>query len=259
MRLQQLVLPAMSIMLILLVVSVFFNFHLLQRATQFYMLLNKVRLDPLGLKQVKSESIPEETDHTRTKRVVFLGDSRAMAWPSPETSNHFRFINRGICSQTTEQVLRRYPIQIDPLRPDILVIQLGINDLKTIPLFPVQKKTIIENCCKNIAKLVMIANQSGAAVILTTNFPVGDVPIERKPFWSEDVPEAILEINNYMRSLAADNVIVLDAYSILIGQQNRIQPQFSKDLLHINTIGYAVLNDRLTSILNNHFLKETNS
>lgn len=259
MRLQQLVLPAMGFMLILLVVSVFFNFHLAQRATQFYTLLNKTRLDPLGLKQKTSESVPADDNHSPKKRVVFLGDSRAMAWPSPLKCEHFQFINRGISSQTTEQVLRRYPIQIDPLRPDILVIQLGINDLKTIPLFPGQKESIIENCCKNLEKLVMLANQSGAAIILTTNFPVGDVPLERKPFWSEDVPDAILKINHFMQSLKSDKVIILDAYSILVGEKNRIQPHLSKDLLHINDIGYTALNDKLVSILINTFSNETKS
>ncbi|MEK0196152.1 hypothetical protein WME70_32745, partial [Microcoleus anatoxicus PTRS1] len=44
------------------------------------------------------------------------------------------------------------------LKPKIIVIQVGVNDLKAIPLFPEQKEAIIRNCETNIAILNQLCN-----------------------------------------------------------------------------------------------------
>lgn len=39
-------------------------------------------------------------------------------------------------AQTSAQVVWRFAEHIAPLQPDKIILQVGINDLKTIPLFP---------------------------------------------------------------------------------------------------------------------------
>ncbi len=53
------------------------------------------------------------------------------------------FVNRGIGNQTTAQVLGHFHAHVAPLHPQTIILQVGINDLKTIPLFPEQAETII--------------------------------------------------------------------------------------------------------------------
>jgi len=65
--------------------------------------------------------------------VVFFGDSRAYDWPAPSGLEGLEFVNRGIGNQTTAQVLGRFEAHIAPLHPQVVVLQVGINDLKLIP------------------------------------------------------------------------------------------------------------------------------
>ena len=89
----------------------------------------------------------------------------------------------------------------------------------------------------------------GAIVILTTIFPIGEVPLERQPFWSPDVAKAISEVNIFIRSLEAQDVIILDAYSILANESGMMRDEYAQDMLHLNVTGYAALNEHLAALL----------
>ena len=65
----------------------------------------------------------------------------------------------------------------------------------TIPLFAERKEAIVANCQANIGQIVDLATGLDATVILTTVFPVGKVPLARRPFWSKNVPLAVDEVN----------------------------------------------------------------
>ncbi|NJK68936.1 MAG: hypothetical protein HC789_06100 [Microcoleus sp. CSU_2_2] len=43
---------------------------------------------------------------------------------------------------------------------------------------------------------------------MTTIFPVGEVPLERKPFWSDEISRAIKEVNAYIATLAGEKTLV---------------------------------------------------
>src|SRR5689334_9754871 len=106
------------------------------------MQLNQVRLDPMELNQ----SFATVTSPlSLQKRVVFFGDSRAESWLAPDDTS-FQYVNRGLGGETSAQVLGRFAAHVAPLHPDIIVLQVCINDLKTIPIFPQQESTIEDNC-----------------------------------------------------------------------------------------------------------------
>jgi lysophospholipase L1-like esterase len=180
--------------------------------------------------------------------VVFFGDSRAQGWPEPSLSQ-YNFVNRGIGNQTSAQVAQRFEHHVEPLHPRVIVIQVGINDLKTIPLFPGRKRSIIANCQENIGRIVADSTRLGASTVLTTILPVGKVPVERRLFWSKDVALAVDEVNTYIRSLEGPDVTVLDAFSLLADRQGVARPEYSKDLLHLNAAGYETLNSELARVL----------
>jgi lysophospholipase L1-like esterase len=224
-----------------LAASLLINYYLFLQAKAYYLELKAVRLDPLGL-----SVFPDAANSGQTK-VVFFGDSRAASWPAP--SDQFQFINRGIGAQTTAQVALRFDAHIKPLQPQILILQVGINDLKTISLFPERKESIITNCKANIARIIQQSLDLGMTVILTTIFPIGDVPVERGFFWSDDIALAVNEVNAYIASLASDQVLVFDAYALLAGENGLMRLEYSRDELHINQAGYTVLNTALVDLL----------
>ncbi|MEB3283179.1 MAG: GDSL-type esterase/lipase family protein [Lyngbya sp.] len=234
--------------LLLLGSSITLNFLLFNRGKQYYLELNQTRLDPLGWNTYPLDSNPPPKTNSRV-RFVFFGDSRAASWPSPDVQG-YEFINRGIGSQTSIQTIQRFEQHIKPLQPDVIVIQVGVNDLKTIPLFPKRKELTIADCKTNIQNIVENAKALGAVVILTPIFPVGDIPLERQPFWSDDVGLAIKDVNTYINSLSGENVILFDAFSVLFDEKGVVKRQYQKDELHLNSEGYKVLNQEFVQFIN---------
>lgn len=226
--------------------SIFLNFLLFHQAKKYYFELNETRLEPIGLGYypVAPHKIPD----TDQFRVIFFGDSRAASWIAPAITG-YEFINRGIASQTSVQVLARFSAHVRPLKPDVVVIQVGVNDLKTISLFPGRRAAIIANCKANIKRLVEESRRLGAVVILTTVFPTGEIPLERKPFWSNENTEAIQDVNAYIKTLADDQIIVFDTFSILVDRQGVMMSQYSADELHLNEQGYTALNQEFVKLL----------
>ncbi|MCB9132119.1 MAG: SGNH/GDSL hydrolase family protein [Anaerolineales bacterium] len=220
----------------------------------YYEELTRVRLDPLGLNSgliLDSECAVKPTEHT----VVFIGDSRASSWFRSFHGSQTLYCNEGIDGQTSAQVLLRLDHGRISRAGQIVVLQIGINDLKAIPIFPDQAEVIVANLEKNISAIVDLLVEDGATVIVTTVFPVGKIPIERIPFWSSDVADAIINVNGHIRSLSSQQVIVLDANAILVDRG--AEEGVFIDELHINEAGYRALNQELLPLLRGRWEIET--
>jgi len=208
-------------------------------ARRLYVESATARLDPLGLS--RWGAAPETGDR---HRVVILGDSRAAHWPVPDDGS-MAVLNRGISGQTTHQVLGRFDAHVAALAPDVVVIQVGVNDLKCIPLLPDRADQIEAECLENIRRIVERARGAGATVIVTTIFPHARIPLHRRPFFDSRVTRAIERVNEAIRSMATSDIVVLDSAILLAGSDGLIRPEFSRDLLHVSPAGYAVLNEKL--------------
>ena len=224
-----------------LAVSIALNYYLFNFSRYYYLSENNSRLDPLGLDYFSDTPSQVEQHDSGTVLVVFFGDSRVVQWPNPSIDG-FQFINRGINAQTSPQVTQRYDAHIKPLNPDVLVVQVCVNDLRTIAIFPERNEAIITNCKSNIHKIVQQAKEQGTTVILSTIFPVGPVPIERKLLWSDDVQLAINEVNSFINSLEGEQVVVFDSFSILVDGSGQLAEEYGFDELHLNPAGYEALN-----------------
>lgn len=239
-----------SLLIVSLISSILLNIVLFKKAKHYYNSVIILRSDPLGLKNYPADADYNTEENLNYKRVVFLGDSRAYQWVVTTNSpKQYQFINRGIGAQTSVQVVSRFDEHVKPLKPDIIVVQVGINDLKEIPLFDSKKELIVTNCKKNIALIVSKSIEIGSTVILTTIFPVGKIPIERRLFWSDDIYHAIYDINDYIHSQKRSNVIIMDTFAILANEKGIVRSEYRMDFLHINAAGYSALNDELQKIL----------
>src|SRR5947209_12361576 len=89
-------------------------------------------------------------------RVVFMGDSITDSWNDPKFGGFFPgkpYIDRGISGQTTPQMLVRFRADVIDLRPKIVVILAGTNDLagNTGPM-------TLEEIEGNLASMAELAN-----------------------------------------------------------------------------------------------------
>jgi lysophospholipase L1-like esterase len=236
------------VLLLLLLISVGINIILYQQANKYYLQLNQTRLDPLNLSHFPTEK-PQNLGQNQNRLVVFFGDSRAAAWTAPTQISNFTFANRGIIGETTAQVLGRLPDHVLPLKPDIVVLQVGINDLKTIPIFPDQTAAIAAQCKANIEQIVEMLTKNNIRVVITTIFPLGALPIERRLFWSDAVEPAVNDANQFILTLARNNVKVFDTSLVLSDRKGIVKPIYSRDFVHLNKAGYEALNRELSQIL----------
>ena len=235
----------LALCVLALLVSAGLNVVLFRASRDYYRQLSAVHLDPLGLSHY-----PLDADPLPGRRsVVLFGDSRAAEWPVPEGLEGWTFVDRGIHNQTSAEVLHRFDAHVASLKPNVVVVQVGINDLKAIPLFPDQRAEIVANCQAHIAQIVARSRKLGATVIVTTLFPLGNVPLERRLFWSGEIEEAQEEVNAYLRTLAGEGVIVLDTAPILADGQGVLRREYSLDLLHLTEAGYRALNAALMPVL----------
>lgn len=181
--------------------------------------------------------------------VLFYGDSRAADWP-PLALPGLLFVNRGIPGQTSSEALRRWTSYTAPLHPDIIVLQIGINDLTAVSFFPEETANLVVQCQNNIRQLVSQATASGAIVVLTTIFPAGNLHLGYREFGMLEIGPQVVEVNNYLATLAGPKVILFDAYTLLF-ENGLVKGEYTLDLLHLNSAGYAALNRALAPLLLN--------
>jgi len=235
-------LAAIGLLFTVFTSSVVMNGVFYQMGREYFLELNKVRLDPLGVGVYAHEPIKPREPNER--RVVFFGDSRALMWATPKAPAGIHFINRGVGQQTTLQALGRFEQEIPALQPDIVVIELGVNDLKAIPLFPDRRREIVESAQKNIRTIVGRVHDLGATVVLVKVFPLGPVPLTRRPFWSGDVAEAIGQVNRYITSLTDGRTLVLSADQVLLDDSGKYRDGFALDMLHLTPRAYETVNEQ---------------
>lgn len=208
------------------------------------------RLDPIGLNYYP-DTLPVNQSDIKTKpKIMFYGDSRALSWANPKV-DQYDFINRAIGGQTSVQIVARFQQHVVVHQPDIIILQLCVNDLKMVPLFPEKEREIVDNCKKNLLQIIQQAHEINAKVIISTIFPLGDLSIAQTVFGFREMPimKAIDEVNVYIHSLATDNAIIFDAYGVLKGKGQKIEEHYARDWLHLNASGYELLNKKLVELL----------
>ncbi len=177
-------------------------------------------------------------------RVVFYGDSITDNWSRDGFGGFFPgkpYLNRGISGQTTPQLLVRFRADVIALKPQVVVILAGTNDISgnTGPTTP----EAIEN---NFMSLAELATAHKIKVVFASVLPVSDYnkrktgePIiitERRP------PAKILELNNWLKDYAARNSYTyLDYFSALADDKGLLRAELANDGLHPNAQGYAIM------------------
>lgn len=169
------------------------------------------------------------------KRIVFMGDSITEFWSTvhPEFFNAQSNVNRGISGQTTPQMLLRFRADVIALRPSIVVIHAGVNDIagNTGPM-------TTEMIRDNIFSMIELANTHEIKVILGSLLPAYDFPW--KP--NQDPIEKIATLNKILKKYAEENdIMYLDYYSAMADERKGLKSEFSNDGVHPNKAGYQVM------------------
>jgi lysophospholipase L1-like esterase len=168
-------------------------------------------------------------------RVVFMGNSITEGWAKlfPTLFPGKPYIGRGISGQTTPQMLVRFRQDVIALKPKVVVILAGTNDIagNTGP-------STIEMIEDNVASMTEVAQANGIGVVLSAVLPVYDYP------WKPGLEPAskIMALNAWMKDFAGRRgAIYLDYHSAMQDARHGLKAELTYDGVHPNEAGYRVM------------------
>jgi len=217
-------------------------------AQHYYASSLDIRLDPVHEKQFAADNDRLIKQGPGMKRIILFGDSRAQMWRGFPHLDGYELINRGIGGDTTAQALLRLNRDVLKLNPDIVMIQVGINDLKAIGVMPEKKTQIVEREKEHLTLMLDRLRRHKIHVLLLTVLPAGKPDLWRRIVWSDEINQAVAETNRFIRSLAGEGVTVIDCNPVL-SLQGEMLPQYAEGTLHLNTTGYEAINRLLQAPL----------
>lgn len=188
-----------------------------------------------NLTRYREENIKFETPPLDENRVVFMGNSITENWRQvrPEFFKDKHYINRGISGQTTPQMLIRFRPDVINLKPKVVVILAGTNDIAEN-----SGPSTLEMIEDNIASMVDIAKENNIKVILCSVLPVYDYS------WKPGLnpAEKIVKLNKWIKDYTYKNeIIYVDYFTPMADERNGLKIDYSKDGVHPNEAGYNVM------------------
>jgi acyl-CoA thioesterase-1 len=175
-------------------------------------------------------------------RVVFMGDSITEGWgmkataTSPGRGEFFPgkpYVNRGISGQTTPQMLVRFRQDVVLLKPKVVVLLAGTNDIAENT-----GKETMEEIAGNITSTAELARTNGIRVVLCSVLPASEFS------WHKGLVPApkIKALNAWMKEYAAKNGFVyVDYYSAMANSEGGLKTELSPDGVHPNKAGYDLM------------------
>ncbi|RPD99885.1 acylhydrolase [Aureibaculum marinum] len=168
-------------------------------------------------------------------RVVFMGNSITEGWLLHDSTffDNKNYINRGISGQTTPQMLLRFRADVINLKPKVVVILAGTNDIagNTGPMS-------FEMIMDNIISMCELAKSNAIKVVLSSVLPAYDYPWRKGLKPNEKIPELNKLIKKYADK---NNIVYLDYFSVMVDHKNGLQSKFTYDGVHPNKKGYQFM------------------
>lgn len=168
-------------------------------------------------------------------KAVFMGNSITEGWANqhPQFFTSNGFVGRGISGQTTSQMLCRFQSDVIDLKPQLVVIMAGTNDIARNTGY-ISHKHIVQN----IKSMCELAKINKITPILCTILPAYEFG------WNKDVnpAEEIKLLNDMIKQYANQNKIsFVDYYSHMVDERGGMPSEIAEDGVHPNSKGYDIM------------------
>jgi len=166
-------------------------------------------------------------------RIVFMGNSITEFWKANDPNYFTSYINRGISGQTTPQMLVRFREDVINLKPAVVVILAGINDIaqNTGPIK-------LEDTFGNLVSMIELARAEHIKVVISSVLPANHFP------WRPAIipTEKVIALNKMLKDYAdANKIVYLDYYTAMVDDQKGLPSTLSGDGVHPNLAGYKIM------------------
>jgi len=197
--------------------------------------LERLRNDWAGLRRYRDANAALPAPAAGENRVVFYGNSITDAWAQhfPAMFPGKPYVGRGISGQTTPQMLVRFRQDVVALKPKVVVILAGTNDIagNTGP-------STLEMIEDNFMSMVQIAKANDIRVVLSSVLPAYDYP------WKPGLEPApkIIALNAWLKRYANESgATYLDYHTAMADSRGGLPTSLSGDGVHPNVAGYQMM------------------
>lgn len=176
--------------------------------------------------------------------VVFYGNSITRNWNKlhPDFFNNNGYTCRGIGGQTSSELLVRMRQDVIDLKPKVVVIMCGTNDIAQN-----NGSISLENTMGNIKSMCELAKANKIRPILCSVLPA------RSFRWNPyviDAPEQIRALNGMIETYAkANKITYVDYYSAMVDSRGGMMKGLSEDNVHPTTAGYEIMEPIIQNVL----------
>jgi len=195
----------------------------------------QLRTDWANLARYHQANVDLPASAPGEQRVVFMGNSITDSWARlfPTMFPGKPYVGRGISGQTTPQMLVRFRQDVVALKPAVVVILAGTNDIagNTGP-------STLEMIEDNLQSMTEIAKANGIHVVLSSVLPVFEYP------WRKGLEPApkIVALNAWLKDYASRaGAVYLDYHSAMADARQGLPPALSSDGVHPNEAGYRIM------------------
>jgi lysophospholipase L1-like esterase len=177
-------------------------------------------------------------------RVVLMGNSITEGWVRERPAffdENPNLIGRGISGQTTPQMLLRFRQDVIQLKPKLVILLCGINDIAQ-NTGPITQAEIMDN----IISMSELAVANNIGVILSSVLPASDFP------WRPGLNPGpkVVSLNKDIEKYAKEKgFIYLDYYTAMEDGNFGLKPGLSTDKVHPTPAGYALMEPLLLAAI----------
>jgi len=159
-------------------------------------------------------------------------------------------MNRGISEETTAQMMLRFKKDVLDIKPNIVIIQAGINDLVAASITGNNLKNRIYNSSiRNLRYIIDKSLEQGIIVIFLKIIEPFDLGLIRSILWGNDLMFLVQRANNDILELSnKPNFYILDANEVL-HINNEWRQGVNRDTLHFTEKGYRLLNSEVLRLV----------
>lgn len=169
------------------------------------------------------------------RRIVFLGDSITDRWNLADSFPGRPYVNRGIGSQVTAQLLLRFHQDVIALRPAAVVILAGVNDVQGF----LQEETP-EQIESNWEAMADLAEVHGIRIVFGSLLPVNDYTPNARDVLRERKPATLRTLNAWLRDFCARRgYVYADYHAALVDRRGLLDARYTDDGVHPLAAGYA--------------------
>ena len=169
--------------------------------------------------------------------ILFLGDSITDFCDLDRYYPGLDAVNRGIAGDLTVGVLRRMDVSVFDLRPRLVVLLIGVNDLSR----GYATETVVGNIIKIVNEIKTRLPDAG--VIVQSLYPVNS---DRGAEYARRLSPLICTVNTELKARAADaGYVYANIYPFLDDGNGSLIREYSDDGLHPNDAGYKAVSGAL--------------